>query len=192
MSVSSAQSPSAAELSRLLQSADPPQDVLARLRERGFVAAPDASVEFTADRSAPQPDLTAAVAHIDPRRPQAPAALPGAKLGMYVADCSLNTEAEPAYLRLPSFSSHFPYLIAYLLGFPPGTTRNLLVRMQVFSTGGTVRLTGTGNPTAVTVGFTSFPVSVPISVTTTAGGFASVLVQRNGQTGFDWHAVDVL
>jgi len=98
----------------------------------------------------------------------------------------------PGNLRLPSFSSHLPYLIAYLLGFPPGTNRNLLVRMQVFPTGGTVRLTGTGNPTAVTVGFTSFPVSVPISVTTTASGFASVLVQRNGQTGFDWHAVDVL
>ena len=182
MSVSLTQSPSAAELSRLLESADPPKDVLARLRERGFVTAPDASVAFPADRSAPPPEVTAAVAPL----------LPGAKLGMFVADCSLNTEAEPAYLRLPSFSSSFPYLIAYLLGFPPGTTRNVLVRMQVFSTGGTVRLTGTGNPTAVTVGFTSFPISVPISVKTTASGFASVLVQRNGQTGFDWHAVDVL
>jgi len=39
MSVSSAENPSAAELFRLLQTADPPQNVLARLRERGFVAA---------------------------------------------------------------------------------------------------------------------------------------------------------
>jgi hypothetical protein len=112
-------------------------------------------------------------------------------MGMHVSDCSLSTEAEPPYLRLPSVPELNPYLIAYLFGFPSGETRNVLVDMQVFSAGGSVRLTATGNPTGVTVGFTSFPIAVPISLTTTADGFASVFVQRNGQTGFDWHSVDV-
>ena len=189
-SSSAVQPRSATELSRLLREADPRQ-LLPLLRERGFVAAPDSTVEFAGGPADAQLDRAGAVAHIDPRQPRATATLAGARMGMYVTDCSLSTEAEPPYLRLPSFPQLNPYLIAYLFGFPSGETRNVLVDMQVFSAGGSVRLTATGNPTGVTVGFTSFPIAVPISLTTTAEGFASVFVQRNGQTGFDWHSVDV-
>ena len=49
-------------------------------------------------------------------------------------------QLQPPYLRLPSFPELNPYLIAYLFGFPSGETRNVLVDMQVFSAGGSVRL----------------------------------------------------
>jgi hypothetical protein len=177
-------------LSRLLRDTEP-AGLVPLLRAGGFVAAPDSELGYTAGPADVRPDRDGAVAHLDPRRPRSDATLAGARMGMYVSDCYLNTEAEPPYLRLPSFGDHNPYLIAYLLGFPPGETRSALVDLQVFSTGGTIRLTATGNPTGVTVGFTSFPVAVPISLTTTAEGFASIFVQRIGETGFDWHAVDV-
>lgn len=178
------------DLSRLLRETDPVR-LLPMLRSGGFLGAPDREVEYAAGPAVARPTRDGAVAHLDPRRPRAEATLAGARVGMYVSDCYLDTEAEPPYLRLPSFADHSPFLIAYLLGFPPGETRNALVDLQVFSAGGSVRLTATGNPTGVTVGFTSFPVAVPIGLTTTAEGFASIFVQRVGETGFDWHAVDV-
>lgn len=181
----------ATALSQLLRTTDPAHTLLPVLRERGFVAAPDSAIEYAGGHRITQLDRAAAVAHLDARHPSTTAAVAGARMGMYVSDCLINTEAEPPYLRLPSFPSHNPYLIAYLLGFPPGETRQVLVDLQVFSTGGSIRVTATGNPTAVTVGHTSFPIAVPISLTTTADGFASVFIQRNGETGFDWYAVDV-
>src|SRR3954453_12546139 len=195
MSISSSstatQSGHPAEFARLLREADPRTALLPQLQSRGFVATPESSVDFDASAAQPTVDLTGAVAHIDPRRPSINATLRNAKVGMYVADCLINTEAQPAYLRLPSMAEYFPYAISYLFGFPPNTTRNALVGMQVFSSVGTAKVTATGNPTAVTVGFTSFPVSVPITLTTKADGFASVMVQRNGLVGFDWFSVDV-
>jgi len=64
------------------------------------------------------------------------------------------------------------------------------VRMQVFSAG-TVRITGTGIPAALTVGQSSFTLDVPVGVTSTAEGFASIFIQRVGETGFDWFCAEV-
>ena len=182
-SSSSAEQPrSETELLRLLHETDPEQ-LLPLLLERGFVAAPDSTVEFVAGPADAQLDRTGAVAHIDPRHPTATATLAGARMGMYVHACTLSTEAEPPYLRLPSIlPSSPPYLIAYLFGFPPGETRNVRVGMQVYSAVGTVSVTATGNPTGVTVGFTSFPNRCRSHslTTTTAEGFASVSISRIG------------
>ncbi|WP_020014174.1 hypothetical protein [Promicromonospora sukumoe] len=117
--------------------------------------------------------------------------LPGGRaLGMYVQDCLIATEAEPAYHRLPSFASHTPYHIVYLFKFPPNATHTIEVTLQVFSAG-TVRITGLNSPAALTVGQSSFALKVPVGVKTTNEGFASVLIQRNGEVGFDWFSAAV-
>lgn len=114
----------------------------------------------------------------------------GRVLGMYVQDCLISTEAEPPYHRLPSFASHTPYHIVYLFKFPPNATHTVEVTLQVFSAG-TVRITGLNSPAALTVGQSSFALKVPVGVKTTDQGFASVLIQRNGQVGFDWFSAAV-
>ncbi|WP_036968042.1 hypothetical protein [Promicromonospora kroppenstedtii] len=114
----------------------------------------------------------------------------GRVLGMYVQDCLISTEAEPPYHRLPSFASHFPYHIVYLLKFPPNQTHTVDVTLQVFSAG-TVRITGLNSPAALTVGQSSIPLKVPVGVRTTNQGFASILIQRNGEVGFDWFSAAV-
>lgn len=127
---------------------------------------------------------------VDPRKSRSVLA-DGRILGMYVQDCIINTEAEPPYHRLPSFPSLNPYHIVYLINFPPNQSHTVTVRMQVFSAG-TVRITGTGIPAALTVGQSSFTLDVPVGVTTTAEGFASIFIQRVGETGFDWFSARVL
>ncbi|MEV0890233.1 hypothetical protein [Promicromonospora sp. NPDC050262] len=114
----------------------------------------------------------------------------GRVLGMYVQDCLINTEAEPAYHRLPSFSSHNPYHIVYLFKFPPNQARTVNVTLQVYSAG-TVRISGTGSTAVLTVGQSSFPLMVPVGVRTTNEGFASIFIQRNGEVGFDWFSAVV-
>ncbi|MFD6445078.1 hypothetical protein ACFWEJ_08245 [Promicromonospora sp. NPDC060204] len=114
----------------------------------------------------------------------------GRVLGMYVQDCLINTEAEPAYHRLPSFSSHNPYHIVYLFKFPPNQARTVNVTLQVFSAG-TVRISGTNSPAVLTVGQSSIPLTVPVGVRTTNEGFASIFIQRNGEVGFDWFSAVV-
>ncbi|MFD7308545.1 hypothetical protein [Promicromonospora sp. NPDC059942] len=114
----------------------------------------------------------------------------GRVLGMYVQDCLINTEAEPAYHRLPSFSSHNPYHIVYLFKFPPNQSRTVNVTLQVFSAG-MVRISGTNSPAVLTVGQSSIPLTVPIGVKTTNEGFASVFIQRSGEVGFDWFSAVV-
>ncbi|MFD7022491.1 hypothetical protein [Promicromonospora sukumoe] len=129
------------------------------------------------------------IGRINPR--QSRRSLPGGRLlGMYVQDCIINTEAEPPYHRLPSFGSLNPYHIVYLLKFPPNATHNVEVTLQVFSAG-TVRITGLNSPAALTVGQSSFPLKVPVGVKTTNDGFASILIQRNGEVGFDWFSAVV-
>lgn len=129
------------------------------------------------------------VGRVDPR--QSRAALSGGRvLGMYVQDCLISTEAQPAYHRLPSFSSHSPYHIVYLLGFPANEAHTVNVTLQVYSAG-TVRITGTGSPAALVIGQSSIRLTVPVGVKTSASGFASILIQRVGQTGFDWFGADV-
>ena len=114
----------------------------------------------------------------------------GRVLGMYVQDCLINTEAEPAYHRLPSFSSHNPYHIVYLFKFPPNQARTVNVTLQVYSAG-TVRISGTGSTAVLTVGQSSIPITVPVGVRTTNEGFASIFIQRNGEVGFDWFSAVV-
>ena len=117
--------------------------------------------------------------------------LPGGRvLGMYVQDCLISTEAEPPYHRLPSFASHTPYHIVYLFKFPPNATHTVEVTLQVFSAG-TVRITGLNSPAALTVGQSSIPLKVPVGVRTTNQGFASILIQRTGEVGFDWFSAAV-
>jgi hypothetical protein len=131
----------------------------------------------------------APIGRIGPRRSRLK--LPGGRLlGMYVQDCLINTEAEPPYHRLPSFSSHNPYHIVYLLNFPPNQSRTVNVTLQVYSAG-TVRISGTGSPAALTVGQSSFPLRVPVGVKTTNEGFARIFIQRNGEVGFDWFSAVV-
>jgi hypothetical protein len=134
--------------------------------------------------------VAGAIGRVDPLRSRA--ALSGGRiLGMYVQDCLISTEAKPPYHRLPSFNTHTPYHIVYLLKFAASESRTVQVSLQVYSAG-TVRITGTGGSAALTVGQTSVPITVPVGVKTTSQGFASILIQRVGATGFDWFAADVL
>lgn len=179
-------------------------DVLARLGEAGLVNLaqdlPSRDVLEDAKRDGTDlaatfaddaPALDAApVGRVNPRRSRLKLS-DGRLLGMYVSDCTINTEAEPAYHRLPSFSSHSPYHIVYLLNFPPNESHTVNVTLQVFSAG-TVSISGTGSSAALTVGQSSFALSVPVGVRTTDQGFASILIQRNGQVGFDWFSAVVL
>ena len=129
------------------------------------------------------------IGRLNPR--QSRRSLPGGRiLGMYVQDCLINTEAEPAYHRLPSFSSHNPYHIVYLFKFPPNQARTVNVTLQVYSAG-TVRISGTGSTAVLTVGQSSIPITVPVGVRTTNEGFASIFIQRSGEVGFDWFSAVV-
>ncbi len=172
-------------------------DVLERLVAAGLVSLgrdlavsdvdTDRATVFADDSVAPP---AAAIGRVDPRKSRA--ALSGGRiLGMYVQDCLINTEAEPPYHRLPSFNTHNPYHIVYLFHFAAAESHTVQVSLQVFSAG-TVRITGTGSPAALTVGQTSVPITVPVGVKTTSEGFASIFIQRVGETGFDWFAADVL
>jgi hypothetical protein len=134
--------------------------------------------------------VAGAIGRVDPLKSRA--VLSGGRiLGMYVQDCLISTEAKPPYHRLPSFNTHTPYHIVYLLKFPASESRTVQVTLQVYSAG-TVRITGTGSSAALTVGQTSIPITVPVGVKTTSQGFASIFIQRVGATGFDWFAADVL
>ena len=134
--------------------------------------------------------VAGAIGRVDP--PKSRAVLSGGRvLGMYVQDCLINTEAKPPYHRLPSFNTHTPYHIVYLFKFAASESRTVQVSLQVYSAG-TVRITGTGSSASLTVGQTSVPITVPVGVKTTAQGFASILIQRVGATGFDWFAADVV
>lgn len=188
----------AARLAAILSTAEG-GDVLERLRAAGLVDTrtdrPERDVtaelqdQQQADEGA-QLDAAAAIGRVDPR--QSRAVLDGGRrLGMYVAECYINTEAEPAYHRLPSFRTHNPYHIVYLMGFAPGEFHTVLVTLQVFSAG-TVTISGAGTAATLTLGQSSVPLTVPVGVTTTAEGFASIFIQRNGETGFDWLSAEVL
>lgn len=115
----------------------------------------------------------------------------GKIMGMYVQDALINTEAEPPYHRLPSFADHYPYHIVYLFNFEPSAIYTVVVRLQVFSAG-TVKIAATSNPVALTIGQSSVALDVPVEVTTTDEGFASIFIQRVGEVGFDWFSAKVL
>jgi hypothetical protein len=172
-------------------------DVLERLVAAGLVSLgrglPVSEVDtdrvtvIVGDSVAP---VAGAIGRVDPLKSRA--VLSGGRvLGMYVQDCLINTEAKPPYHRLPSFNTHSPYHIVYLFKFAASESRTVQVSLQVYSAG-TVRITGTGSSAALTVGQTSVPITVPVGVKTTSQGFASILIQRVGPTGFDWFAADVV
>jgi hypothetical protein len=172
-------------------------DVLERLVAAGLVslgrglpvseADTDRATVFADESVAP---VAGAIGRVDP--PKSRAVLSGGRiLGMYVQDCLISTEAKPPYHRLPSFNTHFPYHIVYLLNFAASESRTVQVSLQVYSAG-TVRITGTGSSASLTVGQTSIPITVPVGVKMTSQGFASILIQRVGATGFDWFAADVV
>ena len=194
-------------LSRLrdITSAHADRDVLERLGSAGLVnlARDVPSRDVLEDARRAGTDLTATfadddataldaapVGRVNPRRSRLKLS-DGRLLGMYVAECYISTEAEPAYHRLPSFSSHNPYHIVYLDKFPPNELHTVSVTLQVFSAG-TIRISGTGVAASLTVGQSSVPLSVPVGLRTTDQGFASILIQRNGQVGFDWFSAVVL
>ena len=162
----------------------PTRDVLEDARRDGT----DLAATFTADDAAAL-DATP-VGRVNPRRSRVKLS-GGRRLGMYVSDCAINTEAEPAYHRHSSASSHNPYHIVYLFDFPPNEAHTVNVTLQVFSAG-TIRISGTGVATSLTVGQSSVPLSVPVGLRTTDQGFASILIQRNGEVGFDWFSAVVL
>jgi hypothetical protein len=191
----------AARLRKIL-SAPEGGDVLDQLARAGLVTRHDGLPVQDVIAAMPGRDLTAvmrddavapaagAIGRVDPRKSRA-TLTGGRTLGMYVQDCLISTEASPAYHRLPSFSQYSPYHIVYLLGFGPNQTHTVNITIQVYSTGGSVRITTTGNSTAMVLGQSSVPLTIPVTLKTTAQGFASILIQRVGATGFDWFAADV-
>jgi hypothetical protein len=133
-----------------------------------------------------------AMLHVDPSHAYVTGDA-GAVSSVYATDCNL-ASGEGGFLRFPSFPELSPYLIVYFTGVPAGVQRTVLLTMQVYSTGGTVRVTGTNNPNALLVthaGTGGATITVPIVVTPTAEGFASLLLQRVGETGFDWLGADL-
>jgi hypothetical protein len=96
-------------------------DVLERLAAAGLVSlgrglpvsdADTDRVTVIADGSVAP--VAGAIGRVDPLKSRA--ALSGGRiLGMYVQDCLISTEAKPPYHRLPSFNTHTPYHIVYLL-----------------------------------------------------------------------------
>jgi hypothetical protein len=163
-------------------------DVLATLRELQLLPAADVQ-EIAAEGLDFDRGLREATVHVDPQRPHQDGVT-----GLYVAEAYLNTEASPPYLRLPSFPELSPYLIVYFFGLPSAIQHTALVDMEVFSAGGSVRITATNNPSAVLVthsGTGGERVTVPVRFTTTSDGFASLLLQRVDQTGFDWFGTDL-
>ncbi len=193
--------PSGDVASRLAAALSAPEgvDVLERLKAEGFVDArtdlpardvTDELVNARTTEGGVRLDAATAIGRIDPRQSRLVLA-DGRILGMYVAQCYINTEAEPAYHRMSSSPSDFPYHIVYLLGFAPGEAHTVLVTLQVFSAG-TVRITGTGVTAPLTLGQSSVPLTVPVGLTTSAEGFASISIQRTGPSGFDWFSAEVL
>lgn len=193
---------SAASRLREILAAPEGGDVLDQLTRAGLVTTRDGLSSYDVIAATPDRDLaavvldgavaaaTAAIGRVDPR--QSRATLSGGRtLGMYVQDCLISTEASPAYHRLPSFPQYSPYHIVYLMGFGANETHTVNVTLQVYSAGGSVTITTTGSPSAMTLGQSSVPLTIPVTVRTTAQGFASIFIQRVGATGFDWFAADV-
>ncbi len=122
-------------------------DVLERLVAAGLVSlGRDLAVnEADTDRVTDLADgsvvpVAGAIGRVDPLKSRA--VLSGGRvLGMYVQDCLISTEAKPPYHRLPSFDTHNPYHIVYLLNFAASESHTVQVNLQAFSAG-TVRITG--------------------------------------------------
>jgi hypothetical protein len=167
-------------------------ETLAALRELGLVPPADGHDEqmFVPDKDfAP----AAAITHLDPHTLHRTDGATGVS-GVYVAETYISTESDPPYLRLPSFPEASPYLIIYFMGRAAAAQFTATLDMQVFSTGGSVRITATNSPAATILSNAATGgarVRVPIFFTTTGDGFASLLIQRIGETGFDWFGVDL-
>lgn len=160
------------------------------LRELGLLPTEDLTAH-----DAKTTDVTPAapIVHIDPQTLHRTDGATGVT-GVYVQDTLISTESTPPYLRLPSFPEYFPYLIIYFMGRPAGRQFTATLDVQVYSSGGSIRIGATNNPTDTILSHSATGgarVKVPIVFTTTADGFASVILQRIGETGFDWHGVDL-
>jgi hypothetical protein len=174
--------------------AEPENDKFSALRAQGLI--PDEagreSQEFMVGDTSTF-DLGSVKVHLDPQSPHATDSGTGV-FGTFASDAYVNTEGAPPYIRLPSFPEYSPYLISWFFGLTPATQYTALVDMQVYSVGGSVRISAVENPSVVLVtnaGTGGARVSVPIILTTRADGYGSLLLQRVGETGFDWLGVDL-
>lgn len=174
-----------------------PQATLAALRELDLVPPADGYEVRTLepaelDGVAP----AASLVHLDPNTPFKTDGATG-RSSVYSTNTIIatgGTETSPAFFRLPSFPDLNPYLYIYFHGRPAGKQFTATLDMQVYSSGGSVRISATNNPIATILshGATGGArVRVPIIFTTTAEGYGGVFIERVGQTGFDWYAVDL-
>jgi hypothetical protein len=167
--------------------AKPYTDVLALLREQKIL--PPASEvrenRFVVDERVVD-KLQEAILRIDPTAPRK--VVEPTTAGLYAASANVFTEGGPPYIRLPSFPEVSPYLMLYFRGLAPESQHTVAVDMQVYSAGGTVRIEATGSPLVMLVTHSATngaPVTVPVAFTVNAH-FSAVLLQRVGETGFDW------
>lgn len=140
--------------------------------------------------------LAAPLVHLDPNTPFMTDGATG-RSRLYSTDTGIatgGTAAQPAYFRLPGLPDKYPYLIIYFDGRQGGQQFTATLDLEVYSSGGSVRITATNNPLEMILSYgatNGARVQVPISLTTTADGYATVFVQRIAQTGFDWYGVDL-
>ncbi|MFE3445178.1 hypothetical protein ACFXNW_19280 [Nocardia sp. NPDC059180] len=183
-----------------------PQATLAALRELNLVPPADGftmrtlePADFSSVIAADDLDgvaLAAPLVHLDPNTPFKMDGATG-RSSVYSTDTSIatgGTATNPAYFRLPSFPESSPYLIIYFHGRQSGKQFTATLDLEVFSSGGSVRISATNNPLAVILSHAATGgarVRVPVNFTTTADGYGSLLIQRIGQTGFDWFGVDL-
>ena len=179
-----------------------PQATLAALRELDLVPPADGYEVRTlepADLVGVAP-LAAPLVHLDPNTPFKTDGATG-RSSVYSTDTYIatgGTATYPAYFRLPSFPELYPYLHIYFHGRPAGKQFTATLDMQVYTSGGSVRISATNNPvdTILFHGATGGArVRVPINLTTNVSspvsGYGGVFIQRVGQTGFDWYGVDL-
>lgn len=174
--------------------ARPGTDVLAALRELRLLPSADdqktrvlAAEDLASDR-----DRRSARAHLEPRLPLQVEGETGASL--YASHSDLNTLIFPSILRFSSSPELNPFLLLHFFGHAPSTPHTVFVDMQVLSTGGGVRITATNNPDELLVtqaGTDGARVSVPMPLTTDPLGNASLMMQLDDQTEFNWFGAEL-
>jgi hypothetical protein len=174
--------------------ARPGTDVLAALRELRLLPSADdqktrvlAAEDLASDR-----DRRSARAHLEPRLPLQVEGETGASL--YASSSDLNTLIFPSILRFSRSPQVNPFLLLHFFGHAPSTPHTVFVDMQVLSTGGGVRIAATNNPDELLVtraGTDGERVSVPMPLTTDPLGNASLMMQLDDQTEFNWFGAEL-
>ena len=173
--------------------ARPYTDVLALLREQEILPSVSEGREtrfVVGERIADK--LREPILRIDPAAPHK--VVDAATAGLYAASADVNTESSPPYIRLSSSPAVSPYLILYFQGLTSEIQHRVAVDIQVFSSGGAIRIEATGNPVIMLVSHSATngaPVTVPVTFTINAG-YGAVLLQRVGETGFNWFGASLL